>query len=57
MYVMGFLGNLSLCDHITSVRNGRLRIWVLSGTKIVARFHLVVARGAIGMAVQQSTGC
>lgn len=57
MYVMGFLGTLSLSNHITAVKDGRLRIWVLSGKKIVARFHLQVAPGVIGLAAQQSTGC
>jgi len=54
LHGMGFLAPLSLGDHLSVVNEGKLKIWVLVGRKIIGQFYLRIAPGAIGKALERS---
>jgi len=56
LHAVSFLAPLSLHDHLSAVNDGKLKIWVLVGEKVIGRFHLRIAPGAIGKALQRSAG-
>jgi hypothetical protein len=56
MYVLGFRGTLLVADHLAAVENGKLKIIVLLGKRVLATFQLRLAPGVIGEATQDATG-
>ncbi len=56
LQAIGFAAPLALGDHLGVVNDGKLKIWVLVGSTVIGQFHLRIAPGAIGRALQRSVG-
>jgi len=56
LQAIGFLAPITLSDHLGVVNDGKLKIWVLIGRTIIGQFHLRIAPGAIGKALERSSG-
>jgi hypothetical protein len=54
LHVLGFAGTLSLVDHLTAIKDDRLRILMYSGSTVVARCEFYVAPGVVRRAIQRA---
>ena len=57
MQVRGFVGTVSVLEHLPAVEDGNLPVRVMLGPRVVARFQLRVAPGVLGRTIQQATAC
>jgi len=52
LHAIGFVAPLSLRDHLTAVDDGKLKIWVLAGERIIGQFYLRIAPSVFGKALE-----